>query len=78
MSDGVFDAKVDPNAVQVLIDENLAAIRARHALAEHGFSQSELQEVGRFLNALGVGEADAVIAPAAAQDLVALVAEQRA
>jgi hemolysin activation/secretion protein len=78
MQGSVLDAKVNPVVVQGLIDETLVELRARHALAEHGFSQMELQEVGRFLNALGVGEADAVLAPAAAQDLVALIAEQRA
>lgn len=77
MQGSVLDAKVDPVVVQNLIDETLGELRARHALAEHGFSQTELHEVGRFLNALGVGDANASLAPAAAQDLVSLIAEQR-
>ncbi len=67
---------IDPVAVDLVIDATLAEIRQRNAAAEHGFTPSELNEVARFLNVLGVHDGgDLSIADA--RDLSALIRDQK-
>jgi len=69
---------VPGETLQSVIDEKLKAIRKRNAPGHHGFTSSELEEVGRFLNALGAHEADARLTVRDAADLSALLEDQKA
>jgi hemolysin activation/secretion protein len=69
---------VPGETLQSVIDEKLKAIRKRNAPGHHGFTSSELEEVGRFLNALGAHEADARLTARDATDLSALLEDQKA
>jgi hypothetical protein len=63
--------------LQERADAALAAVRARHTAAAHGFTASELDELARLLNALGVHEADSTLDAADARDISALVRDQK-
>ena len=63
--------------VEAVMHEALAEIRARNAEKSHGFTGTELEEVGRLLNALGVHAADRPLSAADAADLQSLIAEQK-
>jgi hemolysin activation/secretion protein len=64
--------------LQNVIDTRLAAIRKRNAPGHHGFTAAELEEVGRFLNALGAHEEGASMTARDATDLSALLEDQKA
>ena len=68
---------IEAEAVDVVIESALQEIRSRNVEGSHGFTGSELQEVGRFLNALGVHENDDALSAADAAELKDLVAEQK-
>lgn len=76
---GNFEALrgVTADALNRRIADKLLELRARHAPAAHGFSDDELDEVGRFLDALGIHEPDTRFNPADLRDLAALVARQK-
>ena len=67
---------IERASLEQLMSDTLAAIRARNAQGTHGFTNQELQEVGRFLNALGV-HAEQPLSAADAADLQGLIAEQK-
>lgn len=69
---------VDEQALQSVIDVKLKEIRKRNAPGHHGFTAAELEEVGRFLNALGAHDADTALSARDATDLSALLADQKA
>ena len=69
---------VDEAAVSQVMADALSTIRARNVEGAHGFTGAELEEVGRFLNALGVHATSAPLSAADAADLQELVAEQKA
>ena len=68
---------VDADEVQRVIDATLEKIRARHTVADHGFNADELDEIGRFLAAVGVHDAEAQLTRADVNDLKELVAGQK-
>ncbi len=71
--DGVQD-----ETLQAVIDDKLKEIRKRNAPGHHGFTAAELEEVGRFLNALGAHDAEAELSARDAADLSALLEDQKA
>jgi len=68
-----FGADLDP-----VIDAKLKEIRKRNAPGQHGFTPAELEEVGRFLNALGAHESGTSLSARDATDLSALLHDQKA
>lgn len=64
--------------IQAVIDTTLQAIRERNRPGNHGFTDAELAEVGRFLSALGAHDPDTTLSVRDAADLSALLAEQKA
>ena len=68
---------VDADEVQRVIDSTLEKIRTRHTVADHGFNADELDEIGRFLAAVGVHDADAQLTRADVNDLKELIAGQK-
>ncbi len=71
-------AGVEASALQSVIDAKLKEIRKRNAPGHHGFTAAELEEVGRFLNALGAHDADEALSARDAADLSALLEDQKA
>jgi len=69
---------IDQARVQEFLDAQLTRTRAENAPRAHGFTPTELEEVARLLNALGVHEADRTLSQADTRDLMALVASQKA
>jgi hemolysin activation/secretion protein len=69
---------VEDEALLSVIDQKLKEIRKRNAPGHHGFTVAELEEVGRFLNALGAHEADSSLTARDAVDLSSLLEEQKA
>lgn len=69
---------VDAAGVQAVIDARLAEIRQRNQPGNHGFTETELEEVGRFLNALGAHNPKTTLSARDAADLSALIADQKA
>lgn len=69
-------ADVSAAEVSAQLSRALDAVRERHAERDHGFTDLELVEVGRLLQALGIHQEDR-LPPGAAQDIEALVAEQK-
>jgi hemolysin activation/secretion protein len=63
--------------IQQVIDNALADVRQRNQPDNHGFTGSELAEVGRFLNALGAHSPDAELTLRDAEDLSALLRAQK-
>ncbi|HEX7036541.1 MAG TPA: ShlB/FhaC/HecB family hemolysin secretion/activation protein [Pseudomonadales bacterium] len=63
--------------LQQRADAALADIRARNTPGSHGFTDSELQEIGRFLEVLGVHRNGGTLDAADARDLGALIREQK-
>lgn len=70
-------AGVDLADLQVVAEHALAAVRARNVAGAHGFTPSELEEVARFLNVLGVHETEGTLDAADARDLTALIRDQK-
>jgi hemolysin activation/secretion protein len=68
---------IDREAIETFLDEQLAEMRARNAPLEHGFSADELEQVGRFLNAIGVHDESTTFSTSDLEDLAALVATQK-
>ncbi len=68
---------VEDETLQTVIDTRLKAIRKRNTPGHHGFTAAELEEVGRFLNALGVHDANAELSARDAADLSALLTDQK-
>jgi hemolysin activation/secretion protein len=69
---GVVESDLD-----TLIDDALAAIRERNAEGDHGFTRTELDEVGRFLSALGAHQEGGGLSATDAEDLMALIEQQK-
>lgn len=65
------------DVLQAVVEDKLGEIRARNQPGNHGFTQAELEEVGRFLKALGAHEADKALTARDAADLSALLADQK-
>jgi len=63
--------------VQAVIDAKLEALKARQTPGEHGFTQGELDEIGRFLNALGVHDERVRFTDQDLAELRAIVDEQK-
>lgn len=63
--------------VQAVIDARLEALRATQTPGEHGFTQGELEEIGRFLNALGVHDERTRFTQQDLSELRDLVSEQK-
>jgi hemolysin activation/secretion protein len=63
--------------LQEQMRDSLAAVKKANAPADHGFSDAELLEVGRFLNALGVHDKNVQLTRRDLQDLTALIATQK-
>lgn len=68
---------IDEQEVQAAIESALLDIRSRNSEGGHGFTASELEEVARFLNALGVHRNDARLSAADAADLEELIRDQK-
>ena len=73
---GALDG-ITADSVQAVIDAKLDEIRVRNAAGEHGFTNSELAELGRLLSALGVHEKNAELSRRDSADLNALIREQK-
>lgn len=71
-----FDGMED-ETLQAVIDDKLKEIRKRIAPGHHGFTAAELEEVGRFLNALGAHDATVDLSARDAADLSALLQDQK-
>lgn len=63
--------------LQKVIDGRLDEIRQRNQPGSHGFTSSELAEIGRLLSALGAHQPDNVLSSEDTADLSALLAEQK-
>lgn len=63
--------------LQLRADAALAEVRERNTPQAHGFTDSELQEIGRFLQVLGVHRNAGALNEADARDLGALIREQK-
>lgn len=78
---GDVDAPTPPQttleSLQQRAAEALAEMRARNTPGPHGFTQSELAEVARLLNVLGVHDQRGGLDAADARDLAALIREQK-
>lgn len=59
------------------VDARLQDVRAANAALDHGFSSAELDQVGRFLDAIGVHDEATEFSEQDLQDLAALVARQK-
>lgn len=68
---------IQENDLETLIQEALTEIRERNAEGDHGFTRSELDEVGRFLSALGAHQAGGSLSATDAEDLMALIEQQK-
>ncbi len=68
---------IERESVEAVINETLNSVRQRNAEAQHGFTEAELVEVGRFLNAVGVHSGRGDLTAADAQDLVSLIHDQK-
>lgn len=68
---------INPEAVDAVIESALLEIRGRNIEGSHGFTGAELEEVGRFLNALDVHGGEAGLSAADAVDLKELIADQK-
>ena len=64
-------------AAQVYLDERLSEVKQKEAPHNHGFSTGELEEIGRFLNAVGVHEAEGRLSRGDIEDLTALIQSQK-
>ncbi|MFU8814078.1 MAG: ShlB/FhaC/HecB family hemolysin secretion/activation protein [Pseudomonadales bacterium] len=64
-------------ALQARADQALEAQQARNLPGPHGFTASELEELARFLNVLGVHQGDRTLDVADARDLGALIRDQK-
>jgi hemolysin activation/secretion protein len=64
--------------LNALIDDALDEIRRRNAEGDHGFTRTELDEVGRFLSALGAHRDGGALSATDAEDLMALIEQQKA
>ncbi len=62
---------------QELLATGLQQLKAENSPLQHGFSEAELTEVGRFLNAIGVHDEAVSLSAGDLQDLKALVAAQK-
>lgn len=71
-----LDAELEAQA-NALVEQSLAQVQAENAPADHGFSEAELLEVGRFLNAVGVHDQGVVLNRRDLEDLRALIAQQK-
>ncbi len=72
-----FFEQASGEEVQAFLDAQLTEVQRHNAAQEHGFSAAELEEVGRFLNAIGVHDNATKMTVADLQDLSALVAAQK-
>ena len=72
-----FDA-AQRDAAAAFLAQRLRLVRESNQAADHGFSPAELAEVGRYLDALGIHDPKTRITRADVEDLVGLVASQKA
>ncbi len=63
--------------LQAFLDAALADAQAHNAVRSDGFTRAELEQVGRFLNAVGVHDADTPLTRQDLDDLAALVQRQK-
>ncbi len=62
---------------QDFLDQQLQAAKQQNAPQAHGFSADELEEIGRYLNAVGVHDDNAQLTRADVEDLNALIQSQK-
>ncbi len=75
--DHLSELAVSHEVLQAVIEEKLREIRIRNQPGSHGFTQAELEEVGRFLKALGAHEGDNTLTARDAAELSALLEDQK-
>ncbi|MCZ6617984.1 MAG: hypothetical protein O7E57_07600, partial [Gammaproteobacteria bacterium] len=68
---------IERESVEALIEETLDSVRRRDVVGEHGFTQAELGEVGRFLKAVGVHSDGVELTSEDVRDLVGMIQVQR-
>lgn len=68
---------IDLARLQVRAEQTLELLRLRNAPGPHGFTPSELEEVARFLDVLGVHDANGGLDGADAADLASLIRDQK-
>lgn len=68
---------IERKLIEAAIEETLRRVRQHNATAQHGFTQAELMEVGRFLNAAGVHSSGVELTSTDTQDLVSLIRIQK-
>jgi hemolysin activation/secretion protein len=71
------DADLNLAPLQRQAEQALTDVRTRNAPGQHGFTPTELEEVARFLNVLGVHEGAGGLDAEDARDLSALIREQK-
>ncbi len=69
---------LDVSSVQAFVADALARVKAVNAPAQHGFNAQELEEVARYLNAIGLHDEGTRMSVQDLEDLQALVAAQKA
>ncbi|MEM8767054.1 MAG: ShlB/FhaC/HecB family hemolysin secretion/activation protein [Pseudomonadota bacterium] len=79
LADGehLSELSLSPADLQAVIEDKLREIRIRNQPGSHGFTQAELEEVGRFLKALGAHNAEHSLTARDADDLSALLEDQK-
>ena len=70
-------ADVEQQQVNQFLQDELTRIKARHQPAAHGFTEDELVEVARYLNAIGVHDAGVKLSREDVSDLQTLVERQK-
>lgn len=63
--------------VEVFLANGLDELKHVNAPGQDGFNRAELEEVGRFLNAIGVHDKDTQLTPGDLADLTALIDQQK-
>lgn len=63
--------------LNALIQDAFVEVRQRNAEGDHGFTRSELEEVGRLLSALGAHQAGAALSVTDTEDLMTLIEQQK-
>ncbi len=72
------DEYLDVGAVEAFVADALARVKSTNAPAQHGFNAQELEEVARYLNAIGLHDEETRLSVQDLEDLQALVAAQKA
>lgn len=69
--------ELQQQAVDTFLAAQLHSMQQRNQVAEHGFTEAELQQVGRLLNALGVHDPGTTLTARDVRDLAALIQDQK-